>query len=276
MKKFLINLALVAGAASAALAQGDPAAQRQLDNIRHGRPNGDAIQVLYVVNGVTLPAGSIETADLADSSITSAKILANTISNADLAANCVSSANIVNGGVSNADYAASSISGTNVIDGTIVTADLVDSLITSAKILNGAISNADISASCISGTNVIDGTIVDADLASGIDAAKLTTGNLPVARLTNAWEKGNATLDIRTGSCTNGETISFTPAFGSTPFVVGNYVGDLAAAETNAYGDIGGSLRVKVIGASSFVLAPPDDATYHTNRINFIAIFSVN
>lgn len=235
MKKFLINLALVAGAASAAFAQGDPSAQRQLDDIRHGRANSSAIELLYVKSGVTLPAGSIETADLADGAVTAAKIGDVAIGNANLAANCVSSANIVNGGVSNADLATG-------IDGGKLTA----------------------------------GTVSNAAVASGLSASKVTTGNLPVAQLTNALAKGNTTLDIRTGSCTNGETISFSPAFGSTPFVVGNYVGDLVATETNSYGSVGGSLRVKVLGVSSFVLAPPDDATYHTNRINYIAIYSAN
>lgn len=73
MRKLLI-LALALGSAAAFAAE-DTVARRAIEDIQRGRTSGDnQIRNLYVDETVRLPAGSIETADLADGAVTSAKL----------------------------------------------------------------------------------------------------------------------------------------------------------------------------------------------------------
>ena len=88
-------------------------------------------------------AGTLTTATLAASALSgtgivnSTNILDGTIATADLADSAVTSAKITDGAITTAD----------LLDATIATADLADSSITSAKITNGTIVGSDISSS---------------------------------------------------------------------------------------------------------------------------------
>ena len=120
-----------------------------------------------------------------------------------------------------------------------------------------------------------DGSVAAADIAAGVMANKMTISNsLNMVVVSNfVLRTGGTGIDIRTGTCTNGQTISFSPAVNSIPYVGGTYKGVLTATETNEYGSLGGKLVGQTMGTSSFVLVPEGGAlTYHTNQIIFFAI----
>lgn len=79
---------------------------------------------------------------------------------------------------------------TDEVNGNIDADNLADNAVTSAKIEDGAVTNAKLGAGAVTDAKVTDvaaskvtGTISNAQLASGIDASKLTTGTLPIARI---------------------------------------------------------------------------------------------
>lgn len=149
-----------------------------------------------VIDGTMIVTNAISNHHVAASSITSDKIVDGTVSNANLGLNVISSDRIINGAVSNGDMAVSSIASATIIDGTV--------------------SNADLGLSIISSDRIIDGTVSNVDLASGIDGAKITTGNVPLAAITNALVTPGATWTNAQTGFTNifsasGILISHTP-----------------------------------------------------------------
>jgi hypothetical protein len=60
-------------------------------------------------------------------------------------------------------------------------------------------------------------------------AAEITTNTAKIAALTTY------TNLIQSGTCTNGQTVTFSNAFSSTPFVAGMWVGAVVTNETGQY-----------------------------------------
>ncbi len=85
MSKTTLKLLIVSIVALCAVSQAetDYKAQEVLDAIRLGKDSPHAIVTLRVKTGVILPAGSIETADVASNAITGVKLAASTISQRD-------------------------------------------------------------------------------------------------------------------------------------------------------------------------------------------------
>lgn len=121
----------------------------------------DGTNVLDVVDlssldGAAIKAGSIPTAALADSAITSAKIADGTIIAADIADGAITSAKILDGTISTVDLA----------DSAVTTNKLADSSVTSAKIVDGTIATGDIANSAITTAKIADGAITAAKFGS--------------------------------------------------------------------------------------------------------------
>ena len=122
--------------------------------------NGSALTAL---NATELTSGTLPIARIADGAITSAKITDSTIVAGDIASDAITTAKIAANAVTTAKIAAGNVSTATVADLAINAAKLADNAVTTAKINANAVTNAKI--------------------ASGVDAAKLTTGTLPMARL---------------------------------------------------------------------------------------------
>ncbi|MBI3311899.1 MAG: hypothetical protein HYZ88_00005, partial [Candidatus Omnitrophica bacterium] len=135
---------------------------------------GNGLTVL--AGDVSLPSGTIDTAELADNAITSAKILDGEIVNADLSATAAI-ADTKLATISTAGKVADSALSTNVslLGQTIDTAELADNAVTSANILDGTIVNAD-----LSGSAAIDWSKIST-AATKVDVSAQVTGTLPVA-----------------------------------------------------------------------------------------------
>src|SRR5574338_1539305 len=158
---------------------------------------------ILTVDGTVIidSTGELQTAGIADSSVTSAKILDGTIATADLAdsavdvnklaADAVTSAKISDGTIATADIAnsaidvnklaADAVTSAKILDGTIATADIADSAIdvnklaadsvTSAKILDATIANGDVADDALNFDKFAD--------ALTLDAATTVSGSVP-------------------------------------------------------------------------------------------------
>jgi hypothetical protein len=140
--------------------------------------------------------------DLADGSVSSAKIADGNVANADLAANSVDSAKIVDGGVGTADLAANSVTSAKIADGTVGSADLADGSVNSAKIADGAVANADLAASSVTTAKIADGSVTAAKLSSGLAPIAygfiLPSGvkNWGTSNVTSSWDATNSWYTI--------------------------------------------------------------------------------
>ena len=193
--------------------------------------------------------GQVAEAGIADSAVTSAKILDGTIVNADINASAaIALSKLATGALPTAITVASA----NLVDLTIATADIVDGAVTSDKILDGTIVNADVNASAaialsklatgalptaitIASANIVDGTIVAGDLATGsVTAAKLsgmygiTYTDLNITSMTTSYADYKVTIP---SSKSYFDIVSVNPLVGTN---------DIVYIESYALGDWGG------------------------------------
>ena len=120
--------------------------------------------------------------DLADNSVTSAKILNATIATVDLSDNSVTSLKVLDGNIVTADLADNTVSNSKlgnlavsadkIQTGAVITAKITDAAVTSAKIADGSVSKAKLSATGGSSGQVLK--LQDGVLAWGPDNTELT------------------------------------------------------------------------------------------------------
>jgi len=128
-----------------------------LDGISHPNADGTNGQVLQTNGSGVLSFATIS------SDPTMGGDLSGTASNAQLVANCVTATELAGDAVTGAQLADDACNSEHYTDGSI---DLVH-----------------MSANSVDSDQYVDGSVDNVHLATGIDAAKLTTGTLPMARL---------------------------------------------------------------------------------------------
>ena len=114
--------------------------------------------------------GSIDTAHIADSQITTAK----------LASNAVQTSNITDANVTLAKLAADSVNGTKIADDSINSEHYVDGSIDTAHIADSQITLAKLAANSVNSSKIVNDSIVNADINSSaaIDATKIHDGTI--------------------------------------------------------------------------------------------------
>ena len=120
--------------------------------------------------------GTIATADIADDAVTSAKIAdativagniaTDTITATQIAADAVGSSELANNAVDTAAIADDAVTSAKIADATIVAGNLADGAVTSAKILDGTIATADIADDAVTSAKIADATIVAGNIAN--------------------------------------------------------------------------------------------------------------
>jgi len=126
---------------------------------------------------------NVTAAKIADANVTTAKILDANVTTAKIADSAVTSAKIADGTIVNADINASAaIALSKLATGALPTAITI----ASANIVDGTIVAGDIASNAVTTAKILDANVTNAKLASDIDASKLTTGTLPIARVADA------------------------------------------------------------------------------------------
>ena len=143
---------------------------------------------------------TIQTQDLKDSAITTAKILDGTIATGDIAADAITNAKIADDSIDSEHY----------VDGSIDTAHIADLQVTTGKIAADAITSAKLADDSINSEHYVDGSIDTAHIANdAVTADKLANSiNTEIAantaKTTNQTHTGDVTgsvaLTIATGA----------------------------------------------------------------------------
>ena len=146
-------------------------------------PNLDASKII---------AGTFASAQIADGAITGPKIATGAVTGTNIAAATIAGAKLAASTVTGANIATSTITGTKLASSTITGANIAAATITGVKLAGSTITGGNIAAGTIAGSNLVNGAITAAKIGTGevtdvkiagIDASKLTTGTLNVARL---------------------------------------------------------------------------------------------
>ena len=176
---------------------------------------------------------------ITDNSVTSAKIAVDVIVAEDIAANAITVAELQDNAVTTA----------KITDANVTTAKVADDAITTAKVADDAITSALIADDAIDSAQIADGAVDNAHLATGIDAAKVTTGTLPMARLSGTLPALNGSaltnLPAQITKSTSEPTISTNPSGGVGTLWLRTTTGEMycctdATTGANHWTNIGG------------------------------------
>ena len=150
-----------------------------------------------VTGTLTIPSGTITSANILDGTITSNDIKDGTITTTDIAVGQINSATILDGTITTAD----------IKDNTITTDDIAVGTITSANILDGTITTTDIAVGQINSATILDGTITTDDIEKGaVRYNNIKTGEIYGHVFRNPLDIPLATI----GTNTSGKIIPYT------------------------------------------------------------------
>jgi hypothetical protein len=121
--------------------------------------------------GIDAISGAIQTSNIQDGAVTSAKIATGGIATVDMEDGSVTSLKIANGGVATADIADGAIKTEKIAAGAVATADLADAAVTTAKIADANVTSGklatDISITNLAYTGTLTGGTGVINLGSG-------------------------------------------------------------------------------------------------------------
>jgi hypothetical protein len=129
---------------------------------------------------------SFRPVNLADGSVTEAKLASNAVTTLKLAANAVTGVKLADNSVSTNKIASNAVTSSDLANMAVTTNKIADGAVTSSKIVDGGVAAADIAGNSISGNKIVDGTLTSADLASNsVTSAKIASGAVGNADLAN-------------------------------------------------------------------------------------------
>jgi len=225
------------------------------DNVRidgrvyRGATAGTSDSQPFIVNDNMQVVGSLTVGSLSGSGI---------VSSDNLADDSVTTAKIKNGTIAAADLANGAVTSTKITNGTIATADLSDSVVTSAKITDGTVTNADIADSAAISTAKING------LDNSLTSLNNNKANVDHNHDSSYVSKGNPEWDTRTGYITI-PAAAFTPELASYTYTNS---GNILYAATG-----GGSIFVAPVFLPHGATVTRLDFYYKDNSANDLTLY---
>ena len=217
------------------------------------------IQTADIKDGVITSAkildGTIATADIADNAITSAKIQASGIGTSDIADNAVTTAKIADNAITMAKLGAGelpndvTISTNNFGTGTITATNLASNAVTTVKILDANVTGAKLSDNAVTTAKVADDAITTAKIATGaITSDSIATGAI-------------ATADI-------GDAVVTTAKLGADAVTSAKIADEAVTADHIAAGAVGASeIAANAVGASELADNAVDTASITADAV---------
>lgn len=142
-------------------------------------------------NAISVVAGGIGTTELADASVTSAKIDTGAVGSTQLDTGAVIEAKIGASAVTSAKIASGAVGSTQLSDGAVTQNKIFDASVVSAKIADGAVVEAKLGSLSVSTGKLQDGAVTNAKIGS----IAVQTGNIKDGAVTNAKLAGSITAD---------------------------------------------------------------------------------
>jgi hypothetical protein len=181
----------------------------------------------------------VDTADLAGSAVTSAKISDLSVGTADLAADAVTSAKVSDGSISLADLNADAVNSAKIVDSSVSLGDLNADSVNSAKIVDSSIVAADLATSSVDSAEIVDASVTATDLAaSSVGTSEVIDGSL---------DGGDLSPLSGTMNVTPATSIAFPGCKNANTTLAGVQAGDLAVISWNATAASAGYVPINTI-----------------------------
>ena len=152
-------------------------------------------------SGGAIATGSVGTAALQDSSVTSAKIVDGSISSSDLDSNSVDSSKIVDGSITSSDLNSNSVDSSKIVDGSITDNDIANGSVTNDK-LAGSIADTNLLPITTSGKVANSATTATNSNNPNSIVSRDGSGNFTAGTIT-ATLNGNAATATTATNATN-------------------------------------------------------------------------
>lgn len=140
-----------------------------------------ATQLIY---GRNISAGTVDSTDLADGAVTTAKIAAGAVGSTELAAGSVTATKLASGIISSSALQANSILTAAIADSQVTAAKLADGAVTSTKLAGNAVTSAAITDGAVTAGKIGPSAVDTTELASNaVTTAKILDANVTTAKL---------------------------------------------------------------------------------------------
>ena len=159
---------------------------------------GSSGEVAVLSSTGTSP-GAIDTGNLVDSAVTSAKIADGTIQTADIADSQITSAKIADGAVATADIANDAVTADKIADDAVGSAQIADDAVGSAQIADDAVVQAAVADNAIGTNQIANAAVTNAKLSSDLQQG-----------LCRAWVEFDATITPFVSATAVGDSFNIT------------------------------------------------------------------
>ncbi|BAQ94029.1 hypothetical protein [uncultured phage_MedDCM-OCT-S28-C3] len=253
-------------------------------------PTADRTITLPDVTGTVVTTGdtgTVATAMVADSAITSAKISDGTIATGDIADDAITTAKIADANVTTALIADANVTTAKLASDAVTTAKITDANVTTAKIANDAITAAKIAADAVGSSEIAANAVTSSELAdASVDTAAIVDANVTTvkvadAAITTAKINDSAVTSAKIGSnqvteakiADNAVTTAKIPDSGvTTPKIADNAVTNvkLADAELRELATMGSTTASALADLTQTEVQILDGATVSTSELNIL------
>ena len=253
-------------------------------------PTADRTITLPNVTGTVVTTGdtgTVATAMVADSAITSAKISDGTIATGDIADDAITTAKISDDNITTALIADANVTTAKLASDAVTTAKITDANVTTAKIANDAVTAAKIAANAVGSSEIAANAVTSSELAdASVDTAAIVDANVTTAKvadsaITTAKINDSAITSAKIGAnqvvegkiADNAVTTSKIPDSGvTTPKIADNAVTNvkLADAELRELATMGSTTASALADLTQAEVQILDGATVSTNELNIL------
>ena len=253
-------------------------------------PTADRTITLPNVTGTVVTTGdtgTVATAMVADSAITSAKISDGTIATGDIADDAITTAKISDDNITTALIADANVTTAKLASDAVTTAKITDANVTTAKIANDAVTAAKIAANAVGSSEIAANAVTSSELAdASVDTGAIVDANVTTAKvadsaITTAKLNDSAVTSAKIGAnqvvegkiADNAVTTSKIPDSGvTTPKIADNAVTNakLADAELRELATMGSTTASALADLTQAEVQILDGATVSTNELNIL------
>ena len=176
--------------------------------------------------------GAIGTSNLANASVTNAKLDQGAVDSSNIANGAVGTTEIQDGAVTTAKLAANAVTSAKIANNSITEDELADGAVVTAKIEDGAVTSAKIATAAVSGTQIADETIT---------ATNIADETLTEAKLDPTFAATLAKVDGSYEGLTSGNTLQIVSTVGVEDNAPYNF------RTTGGSADVGDRMNLKAV-----------------------------
>lgn len=232
---------------------------------------------LTVNTDITLPAGSISEAAIANNAVSENKIASNSISFEKIKADAVTTPKIVDAAVTSAKIENDAVTSVKILDGSVTEGKIAGDAVTTTKIADSAVTSAKLANASVASEKIIDAAVSESKIAtSAVTNIKIADGSISTAKVADLAitdAKVSATAAIAQSKI-DGLTDALdllapiaAPTFTGTVVLPGTTsIGDVSSTEIGYLNGVTSSVQTQ-IGAAATALANHESDTTNIHGI---------